>query len=366
MEITIAKDILLDGLDKIGRILPSKPPIASLGGIHLDGKKDGISLTATDLQLTLKVFLEGTVKDREEILFPGKKFISLVKEIPEKTIQLTTKENALFLGSKNFQYKFLLMNVEDYPKLPSEKELFNETDSASISALMFLDMISKTKYCINQDEPRMYFRGVLVEGKGKTLAMVATDTRRLSLVKKTVAGENEMKIILPVRLLEVLSSIIKEETLRVAFTKNQISFQSDRIILTSQLLEGEFPDYEKVIPTGDALHRAGIETKPFYESLSRLSLLSSEKFNSVKLNFRKDHLYLSFESPELGTGEEKLRIEYSGPDTNMIFNPEYIIDFLKTATKEKVEFSFLDGLKPALLKEEGETGYQYVVMPIKP
>jgi DNA polymerase-3 subunit beta len=365
MEILIDKKMLLDGLDKIGKLLPSKPSIASLGGIYLEGKKDGISLTATDLQITLKVFLEAQVKEKEEILFPGKKFISLVKEIPDKTVQLRTKENTLFLSSKNFHYKFLLMNVDEYPKLPSEQELFAKSDKTTVPSSLLLEMIAKTKYCVNINEPRIYFRGVLMEGRGNTLTMVGTDTRRLSLIKKTLDSEISMKMILPLRFLEILPAVIPEESVAIAFTKNQIGVQSERMLFISQLLEGEFPEYEKVIPSGETLLCATINRAAFLESLSRISLLVSEKSNAMKFQFRKDLLVLSFESPDIGSGEEKLHMTYSGPDTDIVFNPEYVIDFLRTTEKESLSFFFLDKDKPALLQEEEEKGYQYVVMPIK-
>ncbi|HXK45591.1 MAG TPA: DNA polymerase III subunit beta, partial [bacterium] len=228
MEIVIEKGKLLDGLDKISKILPTKPVIATTGGILVDGKKDGITLTATDLQLTIKIFIEAAVKDKGLILIPGKNFISLVKKIPEESIKITTRENSILVENKSFQYKFLLMDAEEYPKLPFDKEQTSESGDLVISSSILLDMIKKTSYCINPDEPRMYFRGVLMEKKGNLLNMVATDTRRLSLIRKEIQGEGKVKIILPMRLIDVFPVIFKEADVSMSFSKNQITLKSDR------------------------------------------------------------------------------------------------------------------------------------------
>ncbi len=259
MEIIIEKEKLLESLEKIARILPSKPVIATTGGILIEGKKDGITLTATDLQLTLKIFLECNIKDKGTVLIPGKNFISLIKKIPEDQVKITTKESAAVIDNKAFQYKFLLMNVEEYPKLPVEKEAGSE--DFVISSTILLDMIKKTDYCINPEEPRMYFRGVLIEKKNSSLNMVATDTRRLALVKKEVQGENKVKIILPLRLIEVFPLVFREAEVAMTISKNQITLKSERITLISQLLEGEFPDYEKVIPPSNKQGTAIIKNK---------------------------------------------------------------------------------------------------------
>ncbi|MGC8804745.1 MAG: DNA polymerase III subunit beta, partial [Candidatus Ratteibacteria bacterium] len=330
MEIVIEKQKLLDALDKISKILPSKPVITTTGGILLDGKKDGIALTATDLQLTIKIFVEATVKDKGIILIPGKNFISLIKKIPEESIKITTRENSMIVENKSFQYKFLLMDAEDYPKLPAEKEQTSESGDLVISSSILFDMIKKTSYCINPDEPRIYFRGVLMEKKEGTLNMVATDTRRLSLIRKEIQGQGQVKIILPLRLIDVFPVIFKDGEVSMSFSKNQITLKSDRTTLISQLLEGEFPDYEKVIPASNRTGTAIIKTEPLLSSLERLSLMSSESVSSVKMNFRKNLLVLNIESPESGSGEEKINMDYSGAENTIVFNPEYIIQFLKT------------------------------------
>ena len=365
MEIIIEREKLLDALDKISKILPSKPVISTTGGILLEGKKDGITLTATDLQLTIRTFIECTVKDKTNILIPGKNFISLIKKVPEESIKIATKENSIILDSKSFQYKFLLMDVEEYPKLPSEKEPGSTVDLI-ISSSLLLEMIKKTSYCVNPDEPRMYFRGVLMERKNSFLNMVATDTRRLALVRKEIQGESKIKIIMPIRLIEVFSVIFKEGDVSIAVSKNQVTMQADRTTLISQLLEGEFPDYEKVIPGANKQQTALINTQQFLDSLERLSLMSTESFRSVKMNFRKNLLVMNIESPESGSGEEKLNIEYSGTENTIVFNPEYLIQFLKTVEQEQIEFFFQDPVKPAKLCGKGDNDYVYVAMPMKP
>jgi len=366
MEIIIEKQTLVSALEKIGKVLPQKPVINSTGGILIEAKKEGITFTATDLQLTIKIFAEASVKDRGTMLVPGKNFISLIKKIPEDKVKIVQTETHAIIDNKSFQYKFLLMNVDEYPKLPSEVETLSGSGKMSISTSDLFEMIKKTSYCVNPIEPRMFFRGVLIDVKNGLFCMVGTDTRRLSFVRKQVDGDIEIKLILPLRLTDVLPLIFKESEIIMFFSKNQVVLQSERTTLTSQLLEGDFPDYEKVIPQSDKLNCATINTALFLESLDRLSLMSSESFRSMKMNFRKNILLLSIESPDSGYGEEKLTIDYSGTENTIIFNPDYLIQFLRTVTTESVEFSFQDPVKPAKLCEKENPDYVYVVMPIRP
>ncbi len=364
MKVIIEKEKMQEALEKVARILPSKPVISTTGGILIEGRKDGIVMTSTDLQLTIKIFVECEVEEKSTILIPGKTFISLAKKIPGEKVKITTKDNSAVIEDKSFQYRLLLMNVEEYPRLPSEKE--GSPEDFSISSSTLLEMIKKTSYCINPDEPRIYFRGVLLERKDSVLNMVATDTRRLSLVRKQLETEGKLKIILPLRLIEVMPSIFKDGDLKIILSKNQVVIKADKTTLISQLLEGEFPDYEKVIPASNKQSTAIIKTDELLDSLERLSLLSTESFRSVKMNFRKNLLVLTVESPESGSGEEKLNIEYAGAENTIIFNPEYLIQFLKTVSNEYIEFFFQDPVKPAKLNGKDEQDYIYVAMPIKP
>ncbi|MCL5674252.1 MAG: DNA polymerase III subunit beta [Candidatus Omnitrophica bacterium] len=364
MELIIERKELSGIIEKMGKVLPLKPPIVSLGGILMEAKKEGVSFTTTDLQLTLKIFMEGSVKEKGSILIPGKNFISLIKELPESSIKMITKDNYLIIENKNFQYKLLTMSIEDFPKLP-EQDISSEANSFVLSSEDFVDMIKKTCYCINPQEARVYFRGALFNSDTRILTMVGTDTRRMGLIKKETSNKNLLKILLPYKLLEVFPYLVKDEKMKVAVSKNQISFSTDRILLTSQLLEGEFPNYNTVFPSGK-LNYAKINTKELFSSLSRINLLSSLNFNSLYMHFRQNLLVLNLESPDIGLGEEKIKIEYSGPDVTMIFNPVYLIDFLKTVEEENIRLSFTEPTKPAQIAPEGNENYVYIVMPIKP
>jgi len=349
MEIIIEKQALINAFDKIGKILPAKPVINSTGGILIEAKKDGISIISTDLQLTIKTFIEAKVKDKGVILVPGKNLISLIKKIPEDTIKITQTDNYVVIDNKSFQYKFLLMNVDEYPKLPLENESFTGLDNLSISTSDLFEMIKKTSYCVNPGDPRSCFRGVLLDKQNGILNMVASDTKRLALVKKQAGTDINIKVILPLRLIEVLPLIFKESDITMFFSKNQVILQSERTTLISQLLEGNFPDYEKVIPASDQLNTAIINTNLFHDSLERLSLMSNENFRAIKMNFRNNLLVLYIESPDSGSGEEKLNVNYSGPENTIIFNPDYLIQFLKTVTTEEIEFSFQGPVKSATI-----------------
>ena len=365
MELTIKRDVFEKGLNKVSEIVSVKPSINILSGILLESKENEVVLTATDLENTIRTSIECNVVKKGTGLIPGKKLISLIKQLRDENIKISSKDSQINIQTQNSTYNFLGMNYEEFPNLPK----FSGEIIIKVQAKQFKTSIDKTKFCIYPEEPRPHFRGALLEIKNKNYFFVATDTKRLALVRedlKEVVSE-DVKCLLPYKLLNSLSNLLEKGDIEISVGKNQVFFKFDNTFLTSQLLEGsnDFPDYNTVIPDEKNLKIAKIKKSNLQATLKRISLFTSERYNKIKLSFGKQRMVLSVISPEVGEAQEKLEIEYDGNEQDIAFNPEYLLEFLQKAEGETVSFGFTNETKPALLKADSDPGYFYIAMPLK-
>lgn len=365
MKIVIKSDSLNSCLNYISDILPSKPTMTVTAGIFIETKDNTLSLISTDLENTIKVTTECEVKEKGETVIPGKQFISLIKQFKKEEIKIEKLEKFVNVLSENSKYSFLEMEVEEFPKFPK----FSADITLKIKGEILKEAFKKIIFCIDPEEPRPHFRGGLFDIKEKTINIVGTDTRRLSLFSILYEGQlkKQIKVLFPYNLLKKLINILEdEEDVEISIGKNNVAIQLKNILLISNLLAGgeEFPDYEKVIPDIKKSKIAKINTETFLKSLKRVSLFTSERNNKVKLSFKKDNLILEV-SGDIGQAQEKLNIEYNEEEIDFAFPPEFLQDFLETIENENFIFAFTGSSKPVLMKPEEEANFTYVCMPLK-
>jgi len=378
MKINVNSEVLNSCLDYISDVLPSKPSMAICGGIFLECKENELTLIGTDLQNTVKIFVECEVKEKGQTVIPGKPFISLIKQFKEEEIKIEKKEKFINIISENFQYSFIEMEVEDFPKFPK----FSSEISFKVKGQTLKNAFKKTIFCIDPEEPRQQFRGGLFDIKEKSINIVGTDTRRLSLFSIIFEDifKKQTKVLLSHLLIKKMISILNDETeVEVIIGKNNISFQTGftktlkenkkiqgNIMIVSQLLSGaeEFPDYEKVIPDIKKSKISKINRESFLTSLKRVSLFTSERNNKVKLSFKNNLLVIST-AGELGEANEKINISYNDEEIDIAFPPDFLIEFLQVIESQEVIFAFTSSTKPVLMKSEEESPFLYVCMPLK-
>ncbi|MCM8804756.1 MAG: DNA polymerase III subunit beta [Candidatus Omnitrophica bacterium] len=377
MKININSEVINSALNYISDILPSKPQIAICGGIFLECKDDNLILMATDLQNTVKISIECDIKEKGQTVIPGKQFISLLKQFKKEEIRIEKKEKFINIISEKGQYSFIEMEIEDFPKL----QKFSSEITFKIKGETLKEGFKKTIFCIDPEEPRQQFRGGLFEIKDKFINIIGTDTRRLSLFS-IIFGDTfkkQIKVLLTHALMKKMINILNETDVEVLIGKNNISFQTNfiktteenkkitgNILIISQLLTGaeEFPDYEKVIPDIKKSKVSKINKDDLLSSLKRISLFTTEMNNKVKLSFKKDLLIIST-TGELGEAQEKINISYNEEETDIAFQPDFLIDFLEVIENEEFLFSFTSSLKPVLMKPDEEAPFLYVCMPLK-
>ncbi len=368
MEIIIKSGVLKKECGKIEGILPAKPAIMITNGIFFEAKETGVFLTATDLENTLRLGLECDKFKKGSMVITGRKFISLVKQLPDAEVKITKKENSAEVICNDSKYSFPCMDDNEFPKLPK----FTGDVSVKINGKKLSNAIDKVRFCIDPEEPRPHFRGGLFEIKEDSLNFIGTDTKRLSLFKITGTGEkyvNPYKCLLPFKLMGILGMLADiDENIDVSIGKNQIVFNFGNTYLVSQLLAGseDFPDYGKVIPSEKQLKYASVSKEEFLSTLKRISLFTSDRYNKVRLSIGKNVMMFSVTSPDVGQANEKLEIEYNeDKEQDLAFPPNYLIDFLHKAEEGRIVLGFSSEKSPIIMRGEKNAEYLYVAMPLK-
>jgi len=227
------------------------------------------------------------------------------------------------------------------------------------------DGLRKTAYAISTDETRYVLNGVLFSFKENKLTLVATDGRRLAMldIELEFPRSHETEIIVPTKAVTELQRLLKDDgEVKISVGSGQIAFDLNNTLLVSKLIEGNYPNYKQVIPS-EAKERVTLERETFLNSLRRVSLLASDKSNSIKLNFSKNNIEITANTPEVGEARESLPVAYKGRDFAIAFNPEFLMAPLRNLTEDEVFFDLIDEMSPGVLKIQ--TPFLYVLMPMR-
>ncbi len=363
MEINIRRKDLLNGLQRIVGVISLKPSLPALSFIFLQAEKNKIFLTATDLELTMRTAILCKTKREGSLLVPGRRFAGIIRELPEAEINIIkekTEKTQITVGKIAFTLPGL--KIEEFPGLPKVKK----GTVLRMKQEVLKEMLKKTKFSIAYDETRAYLRGLLFSLKKDSLILVGTDTRRLAYIKKSYSSPAEMDLILPLKLIDELEKCLAEEgEVEITITPNQIMFKTADLLIISQLIEGRFPSYETIFPSGEELKEIRVKRERLIAAVRRISLLTTERHSSIRLDFVPKEIVISINTPEAGEAREQIPVEYSGEKIAVSFNPVYILDVLKSLEVENVIVGISDPLKPALIRPDTEEEYKYILMPVK-
>lgn len=365
MKIEFLKDNLLKGIQIVQNAVSLKNTLPILSHILIEAKKE-ITLTATDLEVGILVRVEGDVYEEGALTVPAKKFAEIIKELPgDIPIQISIKKGqAIYIEAGKSYFKLNGLLKEDFPQLP-DLSLGKFTNLVKIPQKVLKLMIKLTSFAMSHDETRYVLNGILFSFRDKGLKLVATDGRRLAVVEKEISGVGNFKkeAIIPMKTVHEMNRNLNDEgEVIFYFKENQLQINFNGIYLTSRLIEGEYPNYEQVIPkkTKESLN---LNTQEFLQAARRVGLLTNQESQSIKLNVIKDKVILTKNTAELGEAREELDTEYKGGELTIGFNPNFLIDVLKNVDDPKVQFSFIDPEKPAVIKSGDD--YTYIVLPMQ-
>ncbi|MBP5511554.1 MAG: DNA polymerase III subunit beta [Kiritimatiellae bacterium] len=362
MKFSIVRSKLLDGLQTVQNVVTSKSTLQILQNALLAAADGKLSITTTDVDISERCEVECEVEEAGQTTLPVKRFVSVIRELNEDKVQIELDDaNVASVQCGSSFFKFIGLPARDFPPIPVPDEGF----CYRVDQGVFREMLRKTCYATSQDETRRVLNGVLMSFKEKKLTMVATDGRRMAKVDHEVEfPENEERdMVLPAKAVSELLRILSSEgELRIYFKQGQVMFAFDGKLLTSKLIEGVYPDYRKVIPDSSD-ERVVIDRNALLASVRRVSTVTTDKFNSVKLTFSANQLTITTSAAEVGEARDTMPIKYAGKEISIIFNPEFVMDPLKTIDDDEIVFELSNGYSPALLK--CSIPFLYVLMPLR-
>lgn len=367
MKISTSKDALLKGIQVVQNAVSTKSTLPILSHILIEAKKNEIKLTTTDLEMGVSIVIDGKVEEEGAITVPAKKFSEIVKELSSQdaiTIQVK-KGQAVSIECGKSYFRLMGLLKDDFPQLPDFSSHAKNIESVKIHQKTLKNMIQLTSFAMSHDETRYVLNGILFSFKDKTLKLVATDGRRLAFMEKDVpeTGNAKKDVIVPMKTIQELNRNLGEDgDVTLYFKENQIQINIGPVLITSRLIEGEYPNYEQVIPK-KTKEQIKINTQEFLQATRRASILTNQDSQSIRVNMVKDRMIISKTTPDLGEVREELEVDYKGGETVIGFNPTFLIDMLKNVEDEQIQFSFIDPEKPAVLKTK--ENYTYIVLPMQ-
>jgi DNA polymerase-3 subunit beta len=370
MEFTINRDIFLKSLSHAYGVIEKKTALPILSNILIEAKGSKIKITATDLDIIYseeisieKIEKEGSTTTSASILYD-----ILRKLEPNALVNINLENvNKLKLTSSNSKFNLLCISSDNFPL--SEEDINQKT--FEVSSPKLLKLLNKTKISISNDETRHYLNGIYLhktKSENKTfLSGVATDSHRLSSSSLEI-DENTVfnSIILPKKTIYQLISLLEQDTtiVKISNNKSKIKFEMNNGVLISKVIDGRFPDYSKVVPVGNeiALH---VKLSEFKNSIERVTTVSSDRKEGVKMILTKDSLQLMVNSPNSGEGIENITAKYNSQDMTISFNSRYLIDLTSQIENESILVNLKDSGSPVLINDPSDKNSFHVVMPMK-
>ena len=362
MKFSVSKEKLLAGLQTVQNVVSTRTTLPILSNVLLHAADGQLRLTTTDLDVGVSGVIDAQIDKPGATTLPARRLANIVRELPaaEVQIEIDSKNVASIRCGQSF-FKILGLPEEEFPPLPK----FEDAKTFTLHQQALRDALKKTNYAISTDETRYVLNGILFSFKENKLTMVATDGRRLALVDLEVEfpRSQEVEIIVPTKCVTELGRLLGEEgDVKMSVGENQIAFEIGGTLLVSKLIEGNYPNYRQVIP-GDAKERITLERETFLNAVHRVSLLSSEKSNSVKLVFSKNNIEIAANTPDVGEARESLAVAYKGREFSIAFNPEFLQAPLRALPNDEIYLDLIDEMSPGVIKIQSP--FLYVLMPMR-
>ncbi len=370
MQFAIKRDILLKSLTFVQGVVEKKNTLPILSNVLIQLKEKSLSIVATDLDIVfydeisdVKITNEGSTTTSAAILY------DILRKIPSNSeLKFELKsENRLRLQSENSDFNLLCLPTDNFPTFSDE---FDENDII-LDNKKFLKLLNKTKISISNDDTRHYLNGVFLhisEGNGRNfLTGVATDSHRLSSSSiELESTSNFNPIILPKKTVFQLCTLLGENSgqLIMQMGENKIKFSLGSTKLISKVIDGKFPDYKKVVPT-DNQKTLLVKGKDFINSIERVTSVSLDRKEGVKLTISKDNIQLSVNSANSGEGNEKIKANFDSENLNISFNSKYLIDIASEVEDSNLKMNLKDSVSPVLIQDISDKNSYYVIMPMK-
>lgn len=365
MKVVTTKGDLVDALSLVGRAVASRTAVHVLTGILLEATEDGVTLSATDMQMWMRVPLQGRVERSGAVVLPARLMAEIARTLAGGEVVMAKEPGSAQLELRNAGSEFLLrvLPAEEFPALP----VFPREEGFTVEKNGFLRTIEHVVKAASTDETRPVLTGVLLHVDRDTVRMVATDSYRLSVKETPIRAsvKEKMQAIVPAECLREVArvgGILPEDRLFVVSSANQILFAFGDVLIISRLIDGQFPNYRQLIPeTFES--RAYIPREEFIDALHRVRPLT-QRNAPVRLSFQDGTLIVSAQSQDIGLAREAIPVRFEGEPLEIGFNPQFLLDGAQVIPDSELDFRFISPLRPGLLRGEADD-FLYLIMPIR-
>ncbi len=365
MKFTCQQQTLMKALNTVSKAVSAKTTIPTLKGILIETAGDSLVLTASDLDLSIRTRIEASVEEEGSAVVTAKLLSDIVRKLPNEELTLFDEGVNINIKTLSSEFKVICMPVEEFPEVYKKEDV---NDTLVFNRELFMDMVRKTAFAASMDESKGVLTGILTEVSPDSISMVAIDGFRLAYVREEARGERDKKFIVSARIMNDIRKIISDEDeecdVIVSFGAKKTTFSIGNTIVIIRLMEGEFLDYNNIIPK-DSFTRAVIGREVLLESIERASLLAREgKNNLIRMSIVNNLLTITSRSDE-GNVKEEIVIEKDGNDIEIGFNSKYVLDVLKAIDDEEVQFNFKSGVDPAIVTSVNGDEYKYLILPVR-
>jgi DNA polymerase-3 subunit beta len=365
MKFNINRDVLLPVLQTVSGVVDRRQTLPILSNLLLNLEAGKLSITATDMEVELIVAIDLPLEQAGELTLPARKLLDICRALPQAAeLQFEVKNDKVLIKSGKSRFTLASLPAQEYPVI----DITENITSFTIKQKQLERLLENTQFAMAQQDVRYYLNGLLLEISQNKLRAVATDGHRLALDEAEIQMPiNEpLQIIVPRKGITELTRLLDDDDseIEIQISTNHIRVKKETTCFTSKLIDGRFPDYQRVIPE---LSETPVfaDREELRNSLTRASILSNEKYRGVRIIFNTNSLRALAHNPEQEEAEEELEVDYKGSEIEIGFNVSYLLDTLSIIKSKKVRLSVLDPNSSCLILPEDESNCQYVVMPMR-
>lgn len=359
LRIVCDKDELVSRISIVSRAVSTRSSVQVLSGIRLGSSEGKLELAATDMELSLRTNLAGSVTGSGAVVVPAKLLTDIVRLLPAGEVVLEEHDGSLSVTSGSYSSRLNVYAAEDFPKLPVISGALTTLETPA-----FLDTIERVSRAASKDESRPVLTGILVRFEGTSLVMAATDSYRMSVKETTLSQPGpELEAIIPARALAELHRIAAgSDAIEVAVEENHVVFHVAGVWLTTRRIDGQFPDVKKLRPESFEAELS-LPRVELLEVVRRAAVLA-QRNSPLRLRFAEGELTISAQAQDIGETRETLPIPYSGEPIEIGFNADFLREGLESVTTDEISFKLINPLRPGLITADGDA-FWYLIMPIR-
>jgi len=365
MNIKVNRNVLLKPLSDVSGIVEKRHALPILSNLLLEGENGVLKFTATDLEVQISLSIKVETKESFKTTIAARKLFDITRALPEESIlDIQIDESKVMVKAKKSRFNLQTLPAKDYPIMVKNE---GKGITFSVPQNELKSLLKQVDFSMAQQDIRYYLNGLLFEVDGKKLNIVATDGHRLSFTSTNLKESQEKtQIIIPRKTIIELTKLMgdDDQPVTISVTKNQVTFKFNDIDLITKVIDGKFPDYNRVIPIGHT-NVFDVDRLSLLSSMQRASILSNEKYRGIRMVIEENNLKLISSNSEQEQAEEELEIKYTGTTIDIGFNVTYLIDVLVNIQFDKLTFAFNDSSSSCLITIPNNNDYKYVVMPMR-